>query len=112
MKLRNAVLAIAIGTAALAGAPAVVLGQGPPPPGYGPQPWEQPPSEFREIQQQAYHDGVEGARRDFENHRKPDVNNRDEYRHPHVPGPDKDVYREAFRRGYETGVQHIWNAGR
>jgi ribosome modulation factor len=105
MKLRNAVLAIAIGAATLATTPASVLAQ-------GPGGWEQPPSEYRELQQQGYRDGIEGARKDFQNHRKPDVNNRDEYKHPKVPGPDKEAYREAFRSGYEAGVQHIWNGVR
>jgi len=112
MKLRNAVLAIAIGATTLGAVPAAVFAQGPPPPGYGPQPWEQPPAEFREVQRQGFHDGVEGARKDFQNHRRPDVENRDEFRHPHVPGPDRRAYREAFRRGYQAGVDHIWNGGR
>jgi hypothetical protein len=70
--------------------------------------WDQPPQEFRDIQRQGFHDGVEGARKDFNNHRRPDVNNRDEYRHPHVPRSDRDDYREGFRRGYETGVAHLY----
>jgi hypothetical protein len=49
--------------------------------------------------------------RTSKNHRKPDVNNRDEYRHPHVPDDEKQPYREAFRRGYEVGVEHIYNGG-
>src|SRR3979411_1851838 len=47
--------------------------------------WNMPPQEFRDIQRQGYHDGIEGARKDYDNHRRPDVNNRDEYRPPHVP---------------------------
>jgi hypothetical protein len=35
------------------------------------------------------------------------VNNRDEYRHPHVPRDQRDAYREGFRRGYEAGVSHL-----
>ena len=62
----------------------------PPPPGYGQGPggWDAPPQEFREYQQRGYHDGVEGARKDFENHRSPNPKNRDEFRHPNVPPRD------------------------
>ena len=42
--------------------------------------WDQAPPEFRAAQQRGFHDGIEGARKDFENHRQPNVNNRDEYR--------------------------------
>jgi hypothetical protein len=56
--------------------------------------WDTPPREFREIQQQGYHDGIEGARKDFDNHRRPDVNNREEYRHPmSKPVPVKTIVR-------------------
>ena len=78
------VLAFALGTSGL------VLAEGAPPPpaaGYGQAPggWDTPPQEFRDIQRQGFHDGIEGARKDFDNHRAPNVNNRDEFRHPHVP---------------------------
>jgi hypothetical protein len=69
--------------------------------------WEEPPGEFREIQRKGFHDGVEGARKDFDNHRRPDVNNRDEYKHPSVPRGDREDYRDGFRRGYEAGVSHL-----
>ncbi len=118
MKIRNAFLGIAIGAASIACGPlSLAQGpppqyQGPPPPGYGPQPWEAPPSQYqRDVQQQGFHDGVEGARKDFQNHRQPNVNNRDEYRHPRFSGPDRQPYREAFRNGYQVGVQHIYNGG-
>jgi hypothetical protein len=69
--------------------------------------WDKPPQEFREIQRQGFHDGVEGARKDFDNHRRPDVNNRDEYRHPNVPRSGRDDYREGFRRGYDVAMSHM-----
>ena len=71
--------------------------------------WDTPPQEFRDIQRQGFHDGIEGARKDYDNHRRPDVNNRDEYRHPHVPDSAKADYREGFRRGYETAMDHLMN---
>jgi hypothetical protein len=122
MKLKQGALAVLAIATTLAFGPNVVLAQGPPPgyqgggppPGYQggqPQPWEVPPSEFQDIQRRGFHDGIEGARKDFQNHRPPNVNNRDEYRHPAVPGPARHDYREAFRRGYNVGVQHIMNGG-
>ena len=80
--------------------------------GQGPGGWDVPPQEFRDIQRQGYHDGIEGARKDFDNHRRPDVNNRDEYRHPHVPSSARGDYREGFRRGYETAMSHLTNGPR
>src|ERR1700728_4343563 len=91
--------------------------QGPPPPppqGYGQDQvgWEAPPPEFAAAQQRGYHDGIEGARKDFENHRPPNVNNRDEFRNPHfIPGPDRRDYRMGFRRGYQVAVQHMYGPG-
>lgn len=69
--------------------------------------WDAPPQELRETQRQGFHDGIEGARKDFDNHRRPDVNNRDEFRHPNVSRDQRDAYREGFRRGYEVGVSHL-----
>ena len=71
--------------------------------------WDVPPQEFNEIQRRGFHDGVEGAHKDYANHRNPDVNNRDEYRHPDdVPGELHRAYREAFRRGYDVAASHLW----
>jgi len=114
MKVRNLVLG-AVAAATLVFLPGPLTAQGPPPPGYGngygpQQPWEAPPSQFQqEIQRRGFRDGIDGARKDYGNHRRPDVNNRDEYRHPNVPGRDRRAYREAFRRGYNVGVQHLRN---
>lgn len=85
----------------------------PPPPGYYNQPWTRPPGDYRDdVQRKGFHDGIEGARRDFQNHRPPNVNNRDEYRHPSFSGPARHEYRDAFRRGYDVGVQRIYNGRR
>jgi hypothetical protein len=83
--------------------------QGSPPPGYdrGPRDWDAEPEEFREIERRGFHDGIEGARKDVENHRRPDVNNRNEFRHPHVPREARHEYREGFRRGYDTAMSHM-----
>lgn len=69
--------------------------------------WDQPPHEFREIQRQGFHDGVDGAKRDFEHHRMPDVNNREEYRHPSVSKAYREDYREGYRRGYDAAMAHL-----
>jgi hypothetical protein len=78
---------------------------------YGQERWEMPPQEFNEIQRRGFHDGVEGARRDYGNHRRPDVNNREEYRHVDMPHDAREVYRHAFRRGYEEAASHLWGGG-
>jgi hypothetical protein len=80
-----------------------------PPPGYGEHGsrWDNPPSEFSDAQRRGYQDGMMGARKDYENHRTPSVNNRDEYRHPNVPRQVRREYREGFERGYDTGARHM-----
>jgi hypothetical protein len=90
----------------------VAKAEGVSPAGYyangGQEPWSEPPGEYRDdVARKGFHDGIEGARRDAQNHRQPNVNNREEYRHPDVSGRDRRTYREAFRRGYETGVQNL-----
>ncbi len=81
-------------------------GYPPPPPQWGARGWDAPPGELREFQHQGYLDGLQGAERDFQNHRIWNVNNRDEYRHPHVPGNVRGDYREGFKRGYYAAVAH------
>ncbi len=82
--------------------------QGPPPQQYQGG-WDAPPPQFVAAQQRGYRDGVEGARKDFDNHRQPNVNNRDEYRNPHfIAPPDRQSYRQGFREGYRVAVQHIY----
>lgn len=71
------------------------------------QGWDAPPHEFSEIQRKGFHDGVEGARKDFDRHRAPNVQDRDEYRHPHVDQSARDDYREGFRRGYDAAMNHL-----
>jgi hypothetical protein len=105
-------LGMGLGLAGLGVAGAKAQAPGPPP-GYYNQPWTQAPGEYRsDIERKGFHDGIEGARKDFENHRPPNVNNRDEYRHPDVHGRARHDYQEAFRRGYDVGVRHIMNGGR
>lgn len=100
---------------AMAASTAVASAQfyGPPPrPGYAQGGWDAPPQEFREAMRRGFHDGVEGARKDYKNHRPPNVDNRDEYRNPHfIAPPDRHDYREGFRRGYAVAVSHMYGNG-
>jgi hypothetical protein len=73
--------------------------------------WDTPPGEFRDAQRQGFRDGIEGARKDVDNRRRPNVNNRDEYRHPNVPRSLRDDYRFGFKRGYQTAMQHMAGGG-
>ena len=69
--------------------------------------WDQPPAEFRDVQRQGFHDGIEAARWDFDHHRRPDADDHDQFRHPHVDRAARDDYREGFRRGYEVAMHHM-----
>ena len=77
--------------------------------------WGAPPSGLNEVQQRGFHDGVEGARKDFGNGRSPNVNNREEYRNPgdlprDIPPRMREAWRDGFRRGYAIAAAHLWNA--
>ena len=69
--------------------------------------WDAPPQEFRDIQRQGFHDGIEAGRRDYESHRPPNVDATMEFRRPPVPDPARDEYREGFRRGYDMAFSHF-----
>ena len=104
-------LAAVMMTATVA-APAIAQGPqpqyGPPPQAYG---WDAPPRDFQMMQRQGFRDGIYGAQKDFENHRRPTPNNRDEYRRPPVSPRDRNAYRMGFERGYRLGWDHIMNRG-
>jgi hypothetical protein len=74
--------------------------------------WEAPPGELDEIQRRGFRDGIEGARKDFGNHRSPDPHNREEFRHPPVHGRAREAYRRGFERGYQVGVEHLYHEHR
>jgi len=84
----------------------------PPPPGWGHESWAEVPPGYVGAERKGFFDGVEGARKDYQNHRLPDVNNRDEYRHPPVHKEDRRPYRQGFRRGYAAGVNNLMHPGR
>ena len=80
------------------------------PAAFGQERWEMPPGEFNELQRRGFRDGIQGARRDYGNHRRPDVNNREEYRYCNLGHGECGVYQAAFRRGYQEAASHLWNA--
>ncbi len=102
-------LAVLLGASGLVTTKASGAPQGSPPLAYGQERggWDAPPQELNELQRRGFHDGIEGARKDYGNHRRPDVNNRDEYRHPHLPPEQREAYREGFRRGYDRAMSHL-----
>lgn len=59
------------------------------------------------ARRRGFQEGLEGALRDFDNHRRPDPNNRDEYRHPHVPYGLQGAYRDGFQRGYQIAMSGL-----
>ena len=77
---------------------------------YGPPPFGYGQHEAEEAwEQRGFYDGVEGAERDFRNHRRPNVNNREEYRDPDsVPRWARHEYREGFHRGFYLRMRQIY----
>jgi len=87
--------------------------QGPPPPQMQQGP-PAPPMEQdfgRDARRHGFQDGVEGALRDLDNHRRPDPDNRDEFRNPRVPPEFREPYRQGFRRGYQLGITELMSGG-
>ncbi|HEU4983703.1 MAG TPA: hypothetical protein VFT88_13565 [Acidobacteriaceae bacterium] len=78
---------------------------------YGQESWANPPAGWQEAQRKGFQDGIKGARQDAKNGRTADVNNRDEFRHPDVPRREWRAYRQGFRQGYQTGIEHLMHRG-
>lgn len=106
--------AVAIVVGIAAANPAAAFPVSPVPEPFGQQHgWDAPPQEYNEVQRRGFHDGVQGAQKDHLNNRRPDVNNRDEYRDPDdmphdIPPQLREAYRQAFRRGYSVAAKHLW----
>jgi len=64
-----------------------------------------------DVMMRAYHEGAAGAIRDWDNHRRPDPNNRDEFRQPAGPPDMQHLYRDSFRRGYMRIAGQIYDNG-
>jgi len=70
--------------------------------------WDAAPRGYSDIQLRGYREGMDGARKDFGNRRRPNPNNRENYRHPHdVPHSLDGDYRAAFREGYRRAMEHL-----
>ena len=111
MHLRKTIVPALVLLMGAIGAPGLRAEGAAPAQAYGQGRWDIPPQELNAIQQQGYRDGIEGARRDYDNHRQPNVENRDEYRHPHLPGAQREAYRDGFRRGYNNAMAHLAGPG-
>ena len=75
--------------------------------GYQEGRWDEAPSEYRDAQRQGFHNGVEAARRDFENHRHKDADDHEMYKHPPVERDLHGDYRNAFKEGYSRAMHHM-----
>ena len=71
------------------------------------RPWDAPPDEYRDVQRQGFHDGMEAAHRDWERHSHKDADDHERYRHPPVDREFAHDYRDAFREGYSRAMNHI-----
>lgn len=130
-RLITPILTLAITVAAGAGVAAAQYQQGTPPPqqGYGPPQgqgpgqnygqgygsgqggWDAPPQEFNNTQRQGFHDGIRAARQDSQAQVRPNPAQHVEFRHPQVPFPARQDYRDSFRRGYSVAMQHMQGGG-
>lgn len=103
-----------LGAGVLVSASVCAAQRGRPAPGYGSgqnhEDWDAPPRWFSNTQNQGFRDGIDGARKDFGNHRQPNVNNRWEYLNPHMPPELWEPYREGFRRGYAVAMSRLIGA--
>ncbi len=72
-----------------------------------PFPWDEPPPEFREIERRGFHAGVRAAIKDFDHHRHPGVERHKRYAHPKVDRSLYPDYRQGFRRGYNSAMNHL-----
>ena len=77
---------------------------GPPP--QGPGGWDAPPPDFSPIGRQGFQDGIRAARDDARSGRPMFVTQNPFYRHPPVPRPARNEYRDAFQRGYDRVMRH------
>lgn len=95
----------------------------PPPPQYTPQTqgqyqdrdrgdWNRDPDNYRDAQRQGFHEGMEAARRDFQDRRHADADDDRMYKHPPVRGDEaKRDFREGFKEGYRRAMDHMRNGG-
>lgn len=71
------------------------------------RPWDQPPDEYRDVQRRGFHDGMDAARHDMDEHKHRHADDHEMFKHPPVPRDDRDAYRNAFREGYDRAMHHM-----
>ncbi len=71
------------------------------------RPWDQPPDDYRDVQRQGFHDGIEAARNDWERHSHKDADDHERFRHPPVDREFASDYRESFKHGYSEAMHHM-----
>lgn len=96
-------LAVPAGMTARAHAAALPAGTGL----YQDRPWDQAPDEYRDVQRQGFHDGIEAARSDWDRHSHRDADDHDRYKHPPVAREFHGDYRDGFKHGYDMAVRHM-----
>ena len=74
--------------------------------------WDAPPAEFHDAGRRGFHDGIEAARSDFDNHGQMDARRSPMFRHPPVPEEARHEYREGFMRGYDVSMHHAHEGDR
>ena len=70
-------------------------------------PWDQPPQEFKEVQRQGFHAGVQAAIHDYDHHRAPEPERSKQFRKPHVSRSLQNEFRDGFARGYNDAYKHL-----
>jgi len=76
------------------------------------QDWERPPDDYRDAQRQGFHEGIEAARRDWNERRHKDADDHRMYKHPPVDRQFAGDFRDGFRRGYSVAMDHMRNGDR
>ncbi len=76
---------------------------------YQERPWDQPPEDYRDVQRQGFHDGIEAARNDWDRHSHKDADDHERFRHPPVDRQFASDYRESFKHGYSEAMHHMKN---
>lgn len=70
--------------------------------------WDRAPDSYRDAQRQGFHEGMEAARRDFDQRRHADADDHQVFKHPPVEGDEaRHDFREGFKEGYHRAMEHM-----
>jgi hypothetical protein len=72
-----------------------------------PDRWDAAPNAYSDAQRRGFHEGMEAARRDFQERRHADADDHDIYKHPPVEESARKEFREGFREGYQRAMEHM-----